>query len=123
MLSKYAWAWREKAILNKPPGTPVGCAIYCPSFVITGANIEHPWCKSIHAEKAAIVRAVVDDRYQGPILGVLIAAECERFSPCGDCLDWIFRFGGPECQVAWESSPGVRQIHRASELMPFYPQH
>ena len=35
----------------------------------------------------------------GHAVTVFIAAERERFTPCGACLDWIFELGGAECVV------------------------
>ena len=53
---------------------------------------------------------------------VFVAAERERFTPCGACMDWIFEFGGPGCVVMWQNTPGgpIRKL-TAAELMPHYP--
>ena len=46
-----------------------------------------------------------------------------QWYPCGGCLDWIFRFGGPECVVSFQGEEGVAiQSWRAGDLMPHYPK-
>ena len=53
---------------------------------------------------------------------IIIAAERDRFTPCGACMDWIFQFGGPECLVGYQSEKrGKITYHKAKELMPYYP--
>jgi len=58
------------------------------------------------------------------IVAVAIAAERERFTPCGACLDWIFQFADPEtCEVYCQSTPnGAVLRYRLGDLMPFYPR-
>jgi cytidine deaminase len=53
---------------------------------------------------------------------VLIAADRDRFTPCGSCLDWIFELGGAATLVAFQGGPGGPvAVLRADELMPHYP--
>jgi len=53
---------------------------------------------------------------------IVIAAERERFTPCGSCMDWIYQFGGHSCVVGYQSKKGGEIITlSAQELMPYYP--
>jgi cytidine deaminase len=55
-------------------------------------------------------------------IAILIAANRERFTPCGSCLDWIFELGGHSCLVSFQAVPEASlEILRADELMPHYP--
>jgi hypothetical protein len=37
-------------------------------------------------------------------------------------MDFIFQFGGPDCQVAFQGKPGGPvSVYTARELMPEYP--
>ena len=120
-LAKHAWAVREHArVLG---ATKVGCAAMGRSGEIAlGCNVEHRYrSHDVHAEVNAIGTLVA--RGDRQLVAVAVAAERDRFSPCGACLDWIFEFGGPECVVAWQSSPGGDLVAVTSgELMPFYPR-
>jgi cytidine deaminase len=86
-----------------------------------GCNVEYKFrSHDIHAEVNAIGSLVAggDQRLEA----VFIAAERERFTPCGSCMDWIFELGGDSCLVAAQSSPGGQiLVFSAGELMPFYP--
>lgn len=119
-LSVKAWNVRENAsIFGK---TKVGAAllsmgneIYC------GCNLEHRFrSHDIHAEVNAISSMVAGGELV--FKAILIAAERDRFTPCGSCMDWIMQHGGPSCIVAFQSSrTGKIERFSASELMPHYP--
>lgn len=114
-----AWAVREQArILGR---TPVGCAVLSSDGrVWSGCNVEHRFrSHDIHAEVNAIGSMVAGGGRE--LIAVFVAAERERFTPCGACLDWVFEFGGPECLVIWEGSDRSARTLRAEELMPYYP--
>jgi cytidine deaminase len=120
-LAKHAWEVRKSArILG---ATPVGCAVLgANGDIATGCNIEHRFrSHDIHAEVNAIGTLVATGEHR--VVAVVVAAERDRFSPCGSCMDWIFEFGGAECVVAWQPSP-ERQlvVLTAGDLMPYYPQ-
>ncbi len=121
LLSRLAWERRQNAhILGK---TRVGAAALAGDGSIWGGcNIEHKFrCHDIHAEVSAIAAMVSSGTTD--LRAILIAAERDLFTPCGGCLDWIFQFGGPGCQVAHQASPdGEIKIWTAGELMPFYPR-
>jgi cytidine deaminase len=113
--------------------TKVGCAVlatYPESDLAVGSaimriyggcNIEDLWkASSIHAERAAITCAIVGGTPK--ILKLLVAAEREKFTPCGNCMDFIFQFGGPDCLIAFQPSlDGPVKVYTARELMPEYP--
>lgn len=119
-MSRLAWQARGMARVHGP--TPVGCCVRSDSghFSI-GCNVEHRYrSHDIHAEVNAIASAVAAGARA--VTDVFIAAERERFSPCGACMDWIFELGGSACRVHWQSHPsGEIYTLFASELMPFYP--
>ncbi len=58
-----------------------------------------------------------------PAVAIVIAAERDRFTPCGGCMDWIFELGGPPgVLVTFQGTPGGQlDTLRADELMPHYP--
>jgi cytidine deaminase len=119
-LSQAAWDVRDHArILGK---TRVGCAVLADDGrIYAGCNIEHRFrSHDVHAEVNAISSLVAGGSSQ--LLAVLIAAERERFTPCGSCMDWIFEIGGSRCLVISERNPGI-PLHEyyAYELMPYYP--
>jgi cytidine deaminase len=120
LLAKHAWIAREHArVLG---ATKVGCAaLGASSDIALGCNVEHRFrSHDIHAEVNAISTLVA--RGDQSLLAVVIAAERERFSPCGACLDWIFEFGGAECLVGWQSRPGSPLVVlKSGDLMPYYP--
>lgn len=120
LLSETAWKAREHARVYGP--TRVGCAALASNGqVFSGCNIEHRFrSHDIHAEVNAISTLVANG---GALLeAVLIAAERDRFTPCGSCLDWIFEVGSGTCVVISERVPGViAHKYLAHELMPGYP--
>ncbi|BEP13279.1 cytidine deaminase [Acidothermaceae bacterium B102] len=119
-LAGAAWLVRGRArILGK---TAVGCAVLASDdSVHIGCNVEHRFrSHDIHAEVNAIGSMIASGARE--LRMVVIAAERERFTPCGACLDWIFEFGGGDCLVAWQRLPGdPLTVLRARELMPYYP--
>jgi cytidine deaminase len=120
-LSDLAWSVRKRARILGP--TAVGCAALSASgAVYGGCNIEHRFrSHDIHAEVNTIGTMVSagDER----LAAVLIAAERERFTPCGACLDWIFELGGGDCIVAVQTRHGGQiESLLARELMPHYPR-
>ncbi|WP_411742514.1 cytidine deaminase family protein [Rhodococcus sp. IEGM 1318] len=120
-LANAAWQVRKNARLIGT--TAVGCAVLSDSGAIwSGCNIEHQFrSHDIHAEVNAIGNMISGGEKRLRI--VLIAAQRERFSPCGACLDWIFEFADPECRVIWQGQPGGPLNSKyVRELMPFYPK-
>jgi len=90
--------------------------------VFVGCNIEHRFrSHDIHAEINAISSLVAGG---GSYLrAVFIAAERQRFTPCGGCLDWIFEIGDEITHVFTQSTvDGAIVSHTAGELMPYYPR-
>ncbi len=121
LLGEAAWRVREQArILGK---TKVGAAVLAgDSRIHVGCNVEHRFrAHDVHAEVNALSTLVAaGDGY--PAIAIVIAAERERFTPCGCCMDWIFELGGPGCLVAFQGQPdGPMEVLRADELMPHYP--
>lgn len=119
-LSEAAWLVRDRARVYGP--TRVGCAALSEaSEIFPGCNIEHRFrSHDIHAEVNAISSLVAGGGQE--VVAVLIAADRERFTPCGSCLDWIFEIGGRDCLVISERLPGApSHMYRAHELMPQYP--
>lgn len=119
-LAEAAWAVREHSyILGK---TKVGAAaMTSDSSIFTGCNVEHRFrSHDVHAEVNAITSMVAVG--QTDLVAIVIAAERERFTPCGGCMDWIYQFGGPECVVGYQSRKGGDIITlTAHDLMPYYP--
>jgi cytidine deaminase len=119
-LAKRAWAVREHAHVHGK--TRVGAAVIsAQGNVFVGCNVEHMFrSHDVHAEVNALTAmAAAGD---GPAVAIVIAAERERFTPCGGCLDWIFELGGPSTLVAFQGIPGDRlKALRADELMPHFP--
>ena len=119
-LSEAAWSVRGNARLHGR--TPVGCAVLSDDGqVFAGCNIEHRFrSHDIHAEVNAISTLVAAGKNR--LRAILIAAERDRFTPCGSCLDWIFELGGEDCLVLSEQFPGKpTHSHLARDLMPYYP--
>lgn len=119
-LSKAAWSVRGYARLHGP--TPVGsAALSDDGHIFVGCNIEHRFrSHDVHAEVNAISSLVAGGGHS--LRAILIAAERDRFTPCGSCLDWIFELGGEDCLVLSEQVPGKRaHCHFARDLMPYYP--
>ena len=119
-LAGAAWRIRENAyVLGK---TKVGCAILSSDGrIFEGCNVEHRFrCHDIHAEVNAISSMVAAGGNR--LLMVLIAAERDRFTPCGGCMDWIMQFGSDSTIIAFQASRnGPIQQYTAGQLMPFYP--
>lgn len=119
--ARVAWSCRNNA--HVVGETSVGAAaISIEGEVFAGCNVEHRYrCHDVHAEVNAITTMVATGRTR--LVGIVVVAERKRFTPCGGCLDWIFQFGGPECQVAYQNAPaGELVIHTARDLMPHYPE-
>lgn len=119
-LAKKAWEVRENAFIFG--NTKVGAAAMArDGSVFGGCNVEHQFrSHDVHAEVNAIGSMVTAGHTD--LIAIVVAADRERFTPCGGCMDWIYQFGGPECLVGFQRSPeGEISIFRANELMPFYP--
>jgi cytidine deaminase len=119
-LATRAWAVRARSRIIG--STAVGCAVLDEDGrIFVGCNIEHRFrSHDIHAETAAL-SALVSAGGARPV-AILIAAERERFTPCGACLDWIFELGGPDCEVLTQRSANAQpRAYRAASLMPYYP--
>ena len=119
-LADMAWAVRGYARVHGK--TRVGAAVLSEQGnVHVGCNIEHIFrSHDVHAEVNALTTMVATG--DGPVVGILVAAERDRFTPCGGCLDWIFELGGPGTLVAFQGAPeGPMTVLRADELMPHYP--
>jgi cytidine deaminase len=119
-LGESAWKVRDNAHLHGK--TAVGAAVLsAQGNIYTGCNVEHRFrAHDVHSEVNALTTMTAAG--DGPAVAVVIAAERDRFTPCGGCLDWIFELGGPECAVAFQCQPGGEfDTLRADELMPHYP--
>jgi cytidine deaminase len=119
-LSRAAWSVRNNARLHGR--TAVGSAVLSDDGkIFAGCNIEHGFrSHDIHAEVNAISTLVAAGGRN--IRAILIAAQRERPTPCGSCLDWIIELGGEDCMVLGEQLPGkLGQHHLARDLMPYYP--
>jgi cytidine deaminase len=119
-LAPLAWAARARARVHGP--TRVGAAVLSrggDTFV--GCNVEHRFrSHDVHAEVNALTSMVAAGHEEA--VAVLVAAERDRFTPCGSCLDWIFELGGPACLVAFQGVvDGPIDVLRADQLMPHYP--
>jgi cytidine deaminase len=120
-LFREAWAVRERAYVVGP--TRVGCAVLSSDgHIFVGCNVEHRYrCHDVHAEVNAITTMISAGEKQVKV--VAIAAERDRFTPCGGCMDWIMQFAAEPCYILAQSSPGGPiQSFATTELMPFYPQ-
>jgi cytidine deaminase len=120
MLTSAAWESRNRAHIHGT--TRVGCAaVDEEGRIFGGCNIEHRYrSHDVHAEVNAISSLVSGGGLQ--LRAVLIAAERDRFTPCGSCMDWIFELGGEDCIVLSQSQRGGEvKRYKASELMPYYP--
>ena len=119
-LSKLAWECRENAYLFGKTG--VGAALITEEMnMYGGCNVEHQFrSHDVHAEINAITNMVA--KGEKLLIGILIVAKRERFTPCGSCMDWIFQFGGKDCIVGFQGElNGDIQFYSADELMPHYP--
>jgi cytidine deaminase len=120
-IAAMAWRVRERAHLVGRTG--VGCAILAnDGNVYLGCNVEHPFrCHDIHAEVNAISSMVANGAKNLVIL--IIAAERDRFTPCGGCMDWIMLFATTNSLVGFQGQVGGPIIyHSPQELMPLYPK-
>jgi cytidine deaminase len=119
-LSDAAWAVREHALIIGK--TKVGCAVLgIDGSVHAGCNVEQRFrSHDIHAEVNAVGNMIASGIKS--CSAILVAAERERFTPCGSCMDWIMQIGGPECIVAFQKAPDASpEVYRAGDLMPYYP--
>jgi cytidine deaminase len=120
-LSEQAWKVRDRAVLAAGGKTKVGCVVVDDQGNLgIGCNIQHVFRCDLHAEVVALgnLKALGGGR----AVCVFIAAERERFTPCGPCVGWIMELGGPDCIVAFQSSPTATvQTYKACDLMPHYP--
>ncbi len=120
-LFKAAWKVRENAHVIGP--TRVGCAVLSSSGnIFSGCNVEHRFrSHDVHAEVNAITTMIAAG--EESIVAIAIAAERERFTPCGACMDWILQFALEDCVVLAQPKPnGDVQCFTTTELMPFYPR-
>lgn len=120
-LAALAWRVRESSfVVGK---TKVGAAaLSMDGSVFGGCNVEHRYrCHDVHAEVNAITSMVAANKRE--LKAIVVVAERERFTPCGGCLDWIFQFGGADCLIAVQNTPGgPLTIWSSGELMPYYPE-
>lgn len=118
-LASVAWKARENAHVIGP--TKVGCAVIGSGKIYAGCNIEHRFrSHDIHAEVNTISTMVADGCKS--ISAIFIAAERDRFTPCGACMDWIMQFGTPETLVLFQGKRnGEIQQYTSVQLMPYYP--
>lgn len=119
-LGEHAWRARENARVHGT--TRVGAAALSEQGGIhAGCNVEHIFrSHDVHAEVNALTNMVAAG--EGPAVAVVVAAERERFTPCGSCLDWIFELGSPGTLVGFQPQPDAKiEVLRADELMPHYP--
>lgn len=124
-LSPVAWHYSEKASLCGEIKVKVGAAVLSTdNRIYGGCNIEQLFrVGNIHAEQCGIANMILDERKQmEAILIVAKMPEGEKFTPCGQCRDWIMQFGGPTCLIGAQSSPDKEIFHSiAGELVPNYP--
>lgn len=121
ILSREAWLARGKAVVRS--GVKVGAAVLTEGgLVYAAANIELEFRLGLHAEVAAIAKMLSSAPSQ-KITAILIAAEAERFTPCGGCMDWVMQVGIPGCTVIHEDKLGRPAfMSDTRRLMPFYPK-
>jgi cytidine deaminase len=120
LLAKAAWEVRRNAHLYGP--TAVGAAaLTANNRVFVGCNVEHRFrSHDVHAEVNAVTTMVAQGEKE--LRALMIAAERDRFTPCGACMDWIFQFGGESCEIGSQrKESGEIEILTAGELMPHYP--
>jgi cytidine deaminase len=117
-----AWRVRENSYVIGP--TKVGCAVLgTDGSVYVGCNVEHRFrSHDVHAEVNAITTMVSAGCRS--LTAVFIAAERDRFTPCGACMDWIMQFAdGGDCAVLAQRTPQADiQSYTANQLMPLYPK-
>ena len=120
-LAQLAWKVRENSRIMGT--TAVGCAVVgAGGGIYVGCNVEHTLrSHDIHAETNAIGSMVANGEQS--LVALVVAAERERFTPCGACLDWIWEFGGPDCLVGVQIRPDAKiEVFTTLELMPHYPR-
>jgi cytidine deaminase len=118
---RVAWAARDHARIIGL--TAVGAAVLSEEGnVWVGANVEHRFrSHDIHAEVNAIGTMVAAG--DQVIRAVVVVANRERFTPCGSCMDWIFEFASPDCEIYFQSAIGASWSRFTPEqLMPHYPR-
>lgn len=118
-LSTQAWMARNNAIVNG--STKVGAAVITQDgWIFKGCNVGSNFRNDIHAEVSAI-SALVGQGFK-TFTAILVVAERERFTPCGACMDWIMKLGGPDTLVGFQHELyGHIEWLTARELMPHYP--
>ena len=119
-LASAAWRVRKNAYLIGK--TAVGCAaLGANGEIYSGCNVEHVFrSHDVHAEVNAISTMVAAGCKN--LRAVVIAADRQRFTPCGACMDWIMQFGKGECVVSFQGRPdGPIESYTAHDLMPHYP--
>jgi cytidine deaminase len=114
-----------KLALPRRSMLPVGVALLASHAdgrmeIYKGGNVETLWQTSHHAERNAIMVAIMAGAEK--VHAVVVAAERQLFTPCGACTDLIFEFGGKECVVI-HYNPTLNKETRftAQQLMPAYP--
>lgn len=122
-LAATAWRVRDNAYIVGQ--TKVGCALLTEDGAIyAGCNVEHRYrCHDVHAEVNAITNMVAAAG-NPKLLAVFVAAERERFTPCGGCMDWIMQFAKDTSCLVFSQSARNAEIRQYTvhELMPFYPR-
>jgi cytidine deaminase len=119
-LARVAWQTRDFAYIIGD--TKVGSALLTiEGKLFSGCNVEHRFrINDSHAEVNAITTMVASG-YRS-LKAIIVVSERKKFTPCGSCMDWIFQFGGPDCEVAYQSGiNGEIFTFTAKELMPHYP--
>jgi cytidine deaminase len=120
-LSRLAWTVRENSFIIG--ATRVGCAILADDGSIhVGCNVEHRYrCHDVHAEVNAITSMISAGKRA--IKAMLIAAERDKFTPCGGCMDWIMQFAADDCVIAIQNRRDAAPIvFTPEQLMPHYPR-
>ena len=121
-LAEAAWKVRENAHVIGP--TKVGCALIgVDGRTYVGCNVEHRFrSHDVHAEVNAITSMVSQGCESFRLM--FIAAERDRFTPCGACMDWIMQFAtnNEVLIVAQARIGGELQVFKTSQLMPYYPR-
>lgn len=125
VLSQLAWNARENASTTGGDGTKVGCALLSTTDEYsTGCNVEHRFkTLTVHAEINAISTMITRGGPGARVLVILIAADRDKFTPCGVCRDMIAQFAAPGCEVLVQSSvDSVPLRFKVEELIPHYPR-
>jgi cytidine deaminase len=121
-LAEAAWKVRENA--HVIGATKVGCALVgCNGQIYVGCNVEHRFrSHDVHAEVNAITSMVSHGCQSFRLM--FIAAQRERFTPCGACMDWVMQFATDSDVpvIAQAEIGGELLILKASQLMPYYPR-